>query len=241
MATVVIPHRFRGPATSGNGGYVAGIVGEAVKARFLSPAAEVRLHAPPPIETPLDLAEDGEGIELRHEGRLLAQGRPATLALDVPAPPTAQEALEGRSRYTGFTRHIFPECFVCGTARGEGDGLRIFPGPFDRARERDVAAPWALDASLADAQGRLRAEVMWAALDCPGYGPASLREGRPFAAMLGTLAAEIRERPAAGEATRVLGWDLGQDGRKYFSGTAVFGSDGRLLAKARAVWIALKK
>jgi hypothetical protein len=36
----------------------------------------------------------------------------------------------------------------------------------------------------------------------------------------------------------VVGWPLGEDGRKLFAGTALYGRDGDVLAVARPVWIA---
>ena len=54
--------------------------------------------------------------------------RPA-LALDVPVPPTLTEAEVARDRFSGSDKHPVPACFVCGTMREEGDGLRIFPRP----------------------------------------------------------------------------------------------------------------
>src|SRR5690348_13590046 len=53
----------------------------------------------------------------------------------------------------------FPQCFVCGHARGE-DGLHLHAGPVEG---RDVlAAHWTVSD---DTVGE---EFAWAALDCPG-------------------------------------------------------------------------
>ena len=60
---------------------------------------------------------------------------------------------------------MFPDCFVCGMNRRPGDGLRIFPGPV--AGLALWAAPWTPDPSVAGPDGRVRPEVVWAALDCP--------------------------------------------------------------------------
>jgi hypothetical protein len=38
----------------------------------------------------------------------------------------------------------------------------------------------------------------------------------------------------------VVGWPLGQEGRKRFAGTAVFGGGGDVLGLARATWILLE-
>ena len=72
MLTMTIPHRFRGPPNSGNGGYVCGML-----ARNIAGAAEVTLRAPyeraavdhrPPFHVLADLFElgkDGEEIEFQ--------------------------------------------------------------------------------------------------------------------------------------------------------------------------------
>ena len=35
----------------------------------------------------------------------------------------------------------------------------------------------------------------------------------------------------------MVGWPLGEDGRKLFAGTALYGGDGEPLALSRQVWI----
>ena len=56
MTTLTIASRYKGPPESGNGGYVCGLI-----ATSLQVDIRVRLVAPPPLETPLELAPDGEG------------------------------------------------------------------------------------------------------------------------------------------------------------------------------------
>jgi hypothetical protein len=47
----------------------------------------------------------------------------------------------------------------------------------------------------------------------------------------------VEALPQAGERCVVVGWPLGDEGRKAFAGTALFGEGGRLLGVARATWI----
>ena len=56
--------------------------------------------------------------------------------------------------------------------------------------------------------------------------------------MLGRLNAKVEHLPHAGETCVVLGWPLGEDGRKRYAGTALFGEDERVLGSACATWIA---
>ena len=65
-------------------------------------------------------------------------------------------------------------------------------------------------------------EVVWAAIDCPGaYAPATPARGE---VVLGRMTARIDRLPEEGERCVVVGWPLGEDGRKLFAGTALYGS-----------------
>ena len=49
-----------------------------------------------------------------------------------------------------------------------------------------------------------------------------------------------RERPRAGEPLTVAAWAVGAEGRKHAARSALYGADGRLIAKAHCLWIELK-
>jgi hypothetical protein len=49
--------------------------------------------------------------------------------------------------------------------------------------------------------------------------------------------AEIDRLPTPGEAHVVMGWRVGEDGRKRFAGSALLTADGDVLARARSTWI----
>jgi hypothetical protein len=100
-----------------------------------------------------------------------------------------------------------------------------------------VAAPWTPDETLAGADGLVRLEFLWAALDCPG----AFANGFPAVPMvLGRLAARVLRPAHPGDNSVVVGWSEGVEGRKHFAGTALFGVDGELRAVARATWIRLR-
>lgn len=225
-STVVVASRFRGPPTSGNGGYVAGLLG----ARAGGPA-RVRLHAPPPLDRTLELVSDGD-VRLTDGDALVASGAAEPLAIDVPPPPSLDDARDAARAYPGFARHPFPSCFVCGPERAVGDGLRIFPGPVARGL---VAAPFEPPRDLLAAHGGVLApELAWAALDCTGYFAIVGEDIVPM--LLGELAADVRAPIDAGPHV-AYGWSLGGEGRKARCGTALASRDGRILAVAIATWI----
>ncbi|MBM4197702.1 MAG: hypothetical protein FJ197_11550 [Gammaproteobacteria bacterium] len=114
-----------------------------------------------------------------------------------------------------------------------GDGLRIFPGAL--GRDSLLTVPWRPDATLTDAQGYVRREFLWAALDCTSAFPIWPEPGT-VAILLGALCADIGTGLRAGSDCVVLGWKLGSDGRRKYTASAVFAADGRLLGRARATW-----
>ncbi len=220
-STVVIQGRFRGPPMSGNGGYVAGLLGQRVHG-----PARVRLHWPPPLDRALAITDH----ELRDGDAIVASAAPTTLSLEVPAAPWLDAARDAATRYAGFAEHPFPSCFVCGPERAAGDGLRIFPGATERGL---VAAPFDPPADLFE-HGALALPIVWAALDCPGYF--SVVGDHPVPMLLGELAVEVRA-PIHGGTHVVYGWALGSEGRKVRCGTALASAAGQVLAVGAATWI----
>lgn len=218
---IVIDRRFRGPLTSGNGGYVAGRV-----AAFVGGPAQVTLRLPPPLETPLRVVHDGASVQVIDGDALVAEAEPADVDLDVPAPVSWDEALAARERHVRFGSAEFAECFVCGM-RDDGSGLGIHVGAVE-GREPLHAAPWQVSET--------GPAVVWAAIDCPGaYAVGAQGRGE---VVLGRMTAEVSRVPTVGETCVVLGWPLGEDGRKLYAGTALYTAGGELLARARQTWIA---
>jgi hypothetical protein len=233
---LTIPARFNGPPSSANGGYTCGRVAQLVGAAEVA----VSLRLPPPVERPLDVVRDGERVELRDaDGALVAEGEPEALRLDVPDPVSPDEAAAasaaGRERWTA--RHPFRTCVVCGPDRAPHDGMRVFPGPL--GDDGMFAAPWTPDASLANGNGEVRPECVWAALDCPTSAPvANFGEGPPM--VLARLTARLGCSVRAGEPHALVSWPLAAEGRKRHGACALFDSEGRLLCASRALWIELR-
>lgn len=237
--TVLVPGRFCGPSDSANGGYVSGLV-----AQWVGGVAEVELRRPPPLETPMRVTVEGREARVTDpddgglvlEGRALADGEPD---VRVPATVTLAEAREASRRYVGFQRHPFPHCVTCGPERAEGDGLRIFPGQVADRAEGTVAAPWRPDTSFADEHGLVPAPVVWASLDCPtGFTAINADEGRPH--VLARIAVRLEAPVHAGREHVVVGWPLGDEGRKHHAASALLDAQGAVVARARALWIQLR-
>ena len=242
-SSLLVERRFNGPPTSGNGGYVAGLLARELLRREPGHAAvEVTLRAALPLdrELPVEPGPDGR-LVLLDEGRLLAEAIGVDLALELPKAPTLDEAraagATGRMRSAAGIANPYLHCFGCGVSREAHDGLRIAPSPV--GDEEVVASDWTPDAAFADDRGRVAAEIVWTALDCPagiawgyrmGGGAAALLTGRITLSMVG----EVR----AGEPYVVAAWPLEREGRKLFAGTALFDAEGRAVAFSRQLWFA---
>ncbi|KPK13680.1 MAG: hypothetical protein AMJ62_14795 [Myxococcales bacterium SG8_38] len=229
MPQVVIDRRFNGPPDSGNGGYVCGLIANAIEG-----PAVCTLRKPPPLDRELILQTPEQGKVVLWDGDVvIGEAVPEPLSLALPEPPSFDEAVEASRHYAGFQAHLFPTCFVCGPGRPLDDGMQLYPGAIP---ERSiVATPWTPNASMPHESHRIRDEILWAALDCTSYFP-----HYPAKAVLGRLHGELLREARVGERYMVVGWKIGGEGRKRWSGSAVFDEDGNACASAKATWIELK-
>jgi hypothetical protein len=228
---IVIDPAFEGPPASAHGGYACGIL-----APYLAPDAEITLRKPVPLVTGLRLAPYNGGLALHDETDLVAEGASTRLEDRTPQPPTFAEALAATASFPGLRSHPYPRCVGCGTGRTDALALRIFPGPLV-AREL-VAAVW-YPSSDATADGFIKPEFAWAALDCPG-GWAAIRFGRvDRPAVLGRMAARLLPPIMAQSAYIVVGWLDSVSGRKLAAGSALYSRDGVMQGFSRQTWITL--
>jgi hypothetical protein len=238
---VVIGRRFNGPVDSANGGYAAGILG-----RTLGGAVEVTLRTPPPLETPLKVLRTETDailtlVEVPDDGTAIAEAR-TTQPPDVTPPvvPDVDAADRAAARHPGIgVRHPLSDCVVCGPERD--DGFHLHAGPLDDAPEVG-AAVFRPDPSLAKADGTLPAEVLWAALDCPGFTPGMWNRflGASTLTLLGRLTVALERPVEASETLVAVGWPLRADGRKHFTASALVTPSGEVVARSTATWIQLR-
>jgi len=164
-------------------------------------------------------------------------------------PVETDEAHAAMASYSGLTSHPFPTCFACGTGREPGDGLRIFPGRVSDAAGDDgtshprVAATWTPDPTVAedyhayaDARPRASLPVTWAALDCVGGWAGDLEERLM---VLARMTARLDSLPVIGEEHVVVGMGRGQEGRKTWTSSTMYDADGRVVASAEHLWVAV--
>ena len=218
---ITFARRFRGPLATANGGYACGALASYVDADEV----EVTLRLPPPLERPLGIRREGDSTVLVDVDSVVAEARPAALALEAPEPVSVAAAEDAATRHVPVGNPLFRECFVCGV-RDEADGLQIHAGAV-AGREPVLAAPWVPRESSPP--------IVWAAIDCPGAY--AVGDGGRGEIVLGRMTARVLRVPEPGERCVVVSWPLGEDGRKLHAGTALFDEGGDVLALARQVWI----
>ncbi len=236
MADVVVTQQFCGPPNSGNGGYCCGML-----VADLQGPASAMLRARIPLDVGLRLEIGDQSTQLfDEEGNLIGVGRPATVEdlPTVPQPPSLDQAIAAETRHLGHTGRYHPICFTCGPDRLEGDGLRVFPGQIEGAEPGYLACPWVPHKNFADKDGLMPVDVIWGALDCPGFFSWVVREGR-HGALLGTMTGDVLRRPAVDETCIITSWPIVREGRKETAGVALHSSSGELLARAHQVWIVM--
>jgi hypothetical protein len=100
-----------------------------------------------------------------------------------------------------------------------------------------MAAPWIPGQTLADDEGLVRPEFVWAALDCPTGWAATLMPPIQKVVVLGTLAVDVYNRPQVGRRHILVSWPMASERRKFCAAAALWSEDRCLLAVARATWI----
>jgi hypothetical protein len=249
MTDLIVPARFCGPPSSGNGGWSAGAI--AVRAGEECPddharpwpTVTVSLLAPPPLDTPMSLEPDDDGgVRASYDGRRVLRARCSHDDLADVEPVDPAEARAASASFHGLVSHPFPTCFSCGTGRAEGDGMRIFPGRVtDQDRQPRVAATWTPHPSVAedfhaygDEHPRASLPVTWAALDCVGGWAGDLEERLM---VLARMSARIDSLPQIGEEHVLVGMGRGREGRKAWTSATLYGADGRLVGTAEHLWV----
>ncbi|MDF2969116.1 MAG: hypothetical protein K0Q93_2894 [Nocardioidaceae bacterium] len=211
MTSVVIDPVHRGPTSSGNGGWTAGVL-----AAYLpgDGPVTVTLRRPPPLARPLEVRAVDERALLLDDSEVVAEAATAEAVPEPVSPVAVAEAQAAEADYAGLAAHPFPECFVCGTERAEGDGLRLRPGPVEPGR---TACTWVPHPA------HVEPPHLWAALDCPGGWTNDL-QGRPM--VLGRITAVARRQPRPGERLVVVGALLDATARKSVTATTVYDTVG---------------
>ena len=227
---LVIARRFNGPPDSGHGGYSAGRAAALIDGA----AVEVTLRRPPPLETPLAVVRREGTAALLDGDAVVADARPAELAVEGPEPVGMEAAAAASARFAWQHDHPFPGCFGCGPERDPTDALCLFAGPVGDGR---FAVPWTPPDWTGD--GVVAPIFAWAALDCPSSSPAHGTISNPV--VLGRLTVALEGPIEVGAPHVISAWLEREDGRKRHTAVALFTAGGERRACGRAVWIELDR
>lgn len=236
------PH-LNGPRRAANGGFAAGTIARTVDADTVT----VTLHRRVPLGTRLTVHDAADAapypnppdgaVVIMHGRTLVASARPGVLDTSpAPAAPYLAEAFLARHAHPFYgVRHPLSTCIVCGP--GRTDGMHVTPGPVP-GRPDVLAAPWVVGPNVST-HGAALFPAVWAALDCPSYPAAALRD-RVFC-LLGTMTGRVDRRPRVGEPVVVYSWTREHVGRRYETSVAMVDSHGDVVARADATWIAARR
>lgn len=235
MTEIVVPRQFRGPPVTANGGYICGILSNAVGGR-----GSAMLRSGVPLDVPVTLVptEDG-GVSLTNaEGLVLGMAKPFEPGAlpEPPAPPSLEVALASQQASRFAEKSLHRGCFSCCVEREAGEGLGVHVGQIAGAAEGYGAGVWTPHANFADPDGTVPDEITWAALDCPGSMAWWLKT-ESHVGLLGTMAGEVLKKPKVGETYIVVAWAEKVEGRKHFAGVALYDQSGELMARGGQIWI----
>ncbi|MBM9499067.1 hypothetical protein JWG44_02210 [Leptospira sp. 201903071] len=239
--SIEINEKYCGPPMSGNGGYIAGITANQIQ----NEAAVIKIKAPGPLNESLYYSRDpiSKGIKLlSKETNLVIAEAKEDSDFFMDFPELNSSTLEGiqnpEEEYLGFQKHPFPTCFVCGPKRNHEDGMRIFSA---KIKDQDGfthlhGAFWNPWKDLSDLDGKIRNEIVWAALDCPGGFAVSYVD--PTMIVLVKLRGRLLESIFAELPYAILSWEIGRNRRQRIAGTAIYRvEDRKCVAYSEALWM----
>lgn len=227
MPTIRIENRFKGLHDRGQGGYTAGLL-----ASYLEGNAKVTLLAPPPLEEDMDVVSSDDGLELRHDERVIARAAQDTRPMRDLRPVSLAAAQAATARFPGTFHHDASGCFSCGNEPGT---MAVHVGPTESAGI--YATPWTPPAWTAS-NLHVDEPFVWTASDCAaGWRAGS--EPEPRLAVTAWIRTEVLI-PLAPDVTYVVAsWSDPWDGRKCLAGTHIFDQDGKQVARSESFWISI--
>lgn len=227
MRKITIEKIHQGPTGSANGGYVAGLLGDALRGQ----PSTVKIHRPIPVDTPVFIYRHGDSAFIRHDQEVIATAELTDETIPTTEFVEPDRVLEGVE--ADLDMAMFAECFVCGTPAPRGLGVEVRALPDGR-----FAAVWHPDRSSHIDGPLVDARYLRSALDCPG-GFAALTANQTLA-VTGTLTSRIEFLPEVDSPLVVVGESTWADGRKLGAVTSIYTDSGELVATASAIWISIQ-
>jgi hypothetical protein len=185
-----------------------------------------------PLATDLDVADDGETTTVSLDGTPILESHPVDPLIDpVPTVPM-DAAIAGRTRSeaAGFP-DLVKRCYSCGTREGT---LRTHPGRTDDGAV--WAAPMVFPEWTATA-GVVDPPHIWAVVDCASGYPVAFGDPEPRFAFTGWLSVDVRSSIEPGQPAIVVAAVGPWDGRKRAARSALWTTEGELVALSESLWI----
>lgn len=230
LSEIIVASAYQGIPGIAHGGYVAGLM-----AQHVPNPARVRLRQPPPLETPLSLQNVSDSLQLRdRDGRVIMEGTAGGDLLDRLPDVTLDEA-RSRRPHPRFDQHPYPVCFVCGTRRDDGFGLRISAPD----SEGVAAGVWIPSGPLLPEREVVPAAFVWAVVDCLTAWSFADHWGDEswWPAVTGQIEVAVGAEVRRDQPYVATGRLAGRDGRRVTIEAAVRDADGGVCAHAEATWI----
>jgi hypothetical protein len=228
LEKVVIDDFFRGPPTSANGGYAAGVT-----ARLFGEPARVSLPKPPPVGRALTPRRVEPGLKIFDGDEPVLVATPRR-RVDVRVPHIDVAAARSAEAIPEIlANHAAPTCVVCGP--GRADGFRIFPGSLGSGL---VATSWRVPSIGLQEGGEVSSPILWAALDCPG-GWCFEGAHVEFVPVLLSQSVDILKPIHAGDEVIIVAWKTGRAERTLRACTAVLDLEGCPLAVSKQTCLAV--
>jgi hypothetical protein len=191
--------------------------------------AQVTLRRPIPLEVELTLDEG----RLLLGDELLVEVSTGEFVRQIPEVVSLEQARDAQSRSLVRSSHEYGNCLVCGVDRP--DGYRLRPGSI-AGRNDTVACVWQPASLTPPLDPADVIAATWAALDCPGVWTIDAPRD-PM--LLGRMTARVLRPPTLTDDVIAVGQWHGRERRKMFTSTALFSTEGALLAHAEQIWIAI--
>ena len=213
--------------------------------------SSVSLRPPPPLDVPMTSSPaattGGDGAPSTAPVIATARAAPTTRSTDVEPVDARRGARRPRRRTPASPSTPSRPASPAAPAASEGDGLRIFPGRVADARpdEEPRASPRRGPPTAPSPRTSTPTSTSTARASAGHLGRAGLRRRlgrRPRGAADGAGPDDRAARLAAGDRRGARAWSAraaGSEGRKTLTASTLYDADGRVVASAEHLWIAV--
>ncbi|MGF1667447.1 MAG: hypothetical protein ACFCVC_14390 [Acidimicrobiia bacterium] len=227
--SIVVESRFCGVAGMGQGGYLAGLIAGSRTGPY-----QIDFRNPIPLDVELAVEPTRRGVHATHADKVIVEGKLGEPVSRVPDFVPLGVASEARSAAEANSLEIVSTCFSCGS---QPDTLRVHAGPVGDGR---FATPYTPPAWVAP-EGVVEPSFVWAPLDCAAGWCLSWDPPRPRA-VTGMLTLEVlADIEPHRDHVIVADSDGPWHTRTRRAWSALYTSDGELVARSESLWVALRQ